>query len=181
MYEVPSNDGVFINENLSTITLDNEDVFNVLVKLDKGKACGCDGIPTQVLKYCASALAPSITAMFNLSLSIGKIPKEWKSANVIPIHKKDNIHNVVNYRPISLLPIISKVLEKCIFKHIFKILRPHIDNNQHGFMPQHSATTQLLDFYNKVNCNIDNNLQTDIVFLDLSKAFDNVPHIRFIS
>ena len=58
----------------------------------------------------------------------------------------------------------------------FGHLKPKLNLNQHGFIPMKSTTTQLLDFYNNVNNNIDNGLQTDIIFLDLSKAFDNVPH-----
>ena len=66
----------------------------------------------------ANDLTPSITNMFNESLSHGKVPSAWKKANIIPIHKKGSRTNASNYRPISLLPVISKVLERCIFNKI---------------------------------------------------------------
>jgi sarcosine oxidase/L-pipecolate oxidase len=67
----------------------------------------------------SNEIAPSMTALFNKSLSLGKVPQEWKEANsVIPIPKKGNIHEVVNYRPISLLSLVSKLLEQVVNIHV---------------------------------------------------------------
>jgi hypothetical protein len=151
-------------------------VQEVLNKLDVKKAYGPDGIPPIVYNKCASILTPSITLMLNLSLNSGVIPMEWKMANVVPVHKKGDKANVANYRPISLLPVISKVLERCVHTYLYGIIKNDIIENQHGFTKRKSTNTQLVEFYDGVYSNADNGIQTDVVYLDLSKAFDSVPH-----
>ena len=91
-----------------------DEVMERLSELDTTKACGPDKIPARLLKECSEQIAPSLCSLFNHSLSIGQIPREWKSADVTPIHKKDSKEDAKNYRPISLLPIVSKVLERCV-------------------------------------------------------------------
>ena len=83
--------------------------------LDTTKACGPDEIPARILKECALEISP-LCSLFNTSLKAGKvIPDEWKKLNVTPVHKKDSRENVSNYRPISLLSIISKVMDAVFF------------------------------------------------------------------
>jgi hypothetical protein len=162
--------------NLSNLTLTEHDVLNELKKLNPSKAPGPDALPTKVLKDCAQELSPSITQLFNDSLSHSKVPNAWKTANVTPIHKKGDKHTASNYRPISLLPIISKVLERCIYNKIIDFLIPKLTNLQHGFLKNRSTTTQLLNVFSNINNILDNGDQTDVVYFDLSKAFDSVPH-----
>jgi hypothetical protein len=114
--------------------------------------------------------------LFNLSLQTGVVPSEWKWANVVPIFKKGDIQDVSNYRPVSLLPVIGKILEKCVHEHIYNILINDINDKQHGFMHQRSTATQLVEFYNDVYNTVDDNKQVDIVYLDFTKAFDCIPH-----
>ena len=90
--------------------------------------------------------------------------------------KKVKKNNFNNYRPVSLLSCFKKVLEKCIYNKIFPILQPYICNYQHGFMPNLSTSTNLVEFYELINRIIDKNGQVDVVFMDFSKAFDSVPH-----
>ena len=107
---------------LSELTLFPDDVLAVLLSLDTNKATGPDEIPPRILKECAHQIAPSLCLLFNQSLEHGSLPKKWKLANIIPIHKKGDISNVENYRPISLLSVISKVLERCVLRK----LRDHL-------------------------------------------------------
>ena len=79
------------------------------------KASGPDGIPARLLKECSQEIAPSLCSLFNLSLQSSWIPSEWKPADVAPIHKKYSKEPAENYRPISLLSIVSKVLERCVY------------------------------------------------------------------
>lgn len=144
--------------------------------LDCSKALGPDLIPTIIYKRCYSSLSQSMTILFNLSLATGVIPNEWKTALVIPVFKKGDKASISNYRPISLLCIISKILERCIYNHIYPITKHDINTNQHGFMANRSTNTQLLDFYDRVFSYVDVRKQFDCVFLDFSKAFDSVPH-----
>jgi hypothetical protein len=161
---------------LEHINITQGEVLKELNKLNPNKAPGPDGLPTRVLKECAPQLAPSITTLFNDSLNSGNIPKAWKLANVVPLHKKGNKHQSNNYRPISLLPVISKVLERCVFNKIIEILIPKITTLQHGFLRNRSTVTQLLQVFSNINNILDKGDQADVVYFDLSKAFDSVPH-----
>ena len=165
---------------LDSLVLCEDEVYKVLLNLDPSKAPGPDGLPTIVLKTCARELTPSLCALFNLSLAEGKLPTEWKHAFVVPVHKKGKKEDVTNYRPISLLCIASKVLEGCIFKHFKDFPCPLFDNAQHGFLQGRSTVTQLLAFYHEIGQSLDKGLQSDIVYLDLAKAFDSVSHQRLL-
>ena len=152
----------------------------MLLNLDPSKAPGPDGLPTIVLQSCARELTPSLCALFNLSLAEGKLPIEWKDALVVPVHKKGKKEDVTNYKPISLLCVVSKVLERCIFKHFKEFLYPLFDNAQDGFLQGRSTVTQLMAFYHEIGEPLDKGLQSDIVYLDLPKAFDSVSHQRLL-
>ena len=110
----------------------------------------------------------------------GKVPTEWKYALVVPVHKKGRKEEVTNYRPISLLYVISKVVERCVYVKLKEHLCAFFDPVQHGFLQGRSTVTQLLTFYHEIGQALDEGLQSDIVFLDLAKAFDSVCHQRFI-
>jgi hypothetical protein len=161
---------------LNHIEIEEDKVLKELRKLNPSKAPGPDGLPTRVLKECASQLTQSITLLFNESLRSGIIPKSWKQANIVPLHKKGNKHHANNYRPISLLPVISKILERCVFNKIIDILIPKITNLQHGFLRNRSTVTQLTQVFTNINNILDTGDQTDVIYFDLSKAFDSVPH-----
>ena len=96
------------------MSLSINEVANCLATLDTSKACGPDNIPPRLLKECNNQISPSLCALFNLSLRTARIPSEWKKANVTPVHKEDSMEPAENYRPISLLCILSKVLERCV-------------------------------------------------------------------
>ncbi len=144
--------------------------------LDTSKATGPDGIPSRLLQACSLEIAPSICELFNHSLHTGHIPSEWKSANVTPVHKKERKEPAENYRPISLLPIIGTVLERCVCLRFYDHIRHLITESQHGFLRQRSCVTQLLSVLHAIGQSLDNNTQTDIVYLDFAKAFDSVDH-----
>ena len=161
---------------LDSLALCEDEVYKVLLNLDPSKAPG----PAIVLKTCARELTPCLCDLFNLSLAEGKLPTEWKDAFVVPVHKKGMKEDVTNYRPISLLYVVSKVLERCIFKHFKEFLCPLFDNAQHGFLQGRSTVTQLLAFYHEIGHSLDEGLQSDIVYLDLAKAFGSVSHQRLL-
>ena len=162
--------------NLHELHFDSVDIEKQLSQLNSIKAPGPDNLPTKILKEYAHELAPSVTTLFNDSLNEGTVPTAWKQANVIPLHKKGNKHTASNYRPISLLPVISKVLERCIYNKIIDYIIPKLTNLQHGFLRNRSTATQLLTVFSKINNILDTGNQADVVYFDLSKAFDSVPH-----
>ena len=160
---------------LDSLVLCEDEVYKVLLNLDPSKAPGPDGLPTIVLKTCARELTHCVCALFNLSLAGGKLPTEWKDALVVPIHKKGKKEDATSYRPVSLLCVVSKVLERCIFNYFKDFLCPLFDSAQHGFLQGRSTVTQLLAFFHEIGQSLDKGLQSDIVYLDLAKAFDRLP------
>jgi uncharacterized protein (DUF934 family) len=171
----------FSNEHLSNLVITDEEVKKALHDLNPHKAPGPDGIPTKILKDFATELAPKFAKIYNASLLTGVLPREWKHANVVVIHKKGKRTDPTNYRPISLLPVCSKILERCIYNQIIPHIRPHISKFQHGFLAKSSTSTQLISFFNIINNYLDNREEADVIYFDLSKAFDSVPHPPLIS
>jgi len=165
-----------IDPNLSNITITSLEVLTQLSRINVSKAPGPDNIPTKILKDYAPLIVDSITTLFNKSLTQGKLPPSWKHANVIPLHKKGSKSQATNYRPISLLPIISKILERCLYNKIIDFILPKLAAQQHGFLRGRSTTTQLLSVLTNINNILDKGDQTDVIYFDLSKAFDSVPH-----
>ena len=104
----------------------------------------------------------------------------WKCAYVSPIHKKGDRDKVNNYRPVSLLSIVSKIIERCIYNHIYGFVSKDISEKQHVFFSGRSCNTQLLEVYHKIGEFLDKGCQTDVIYLDFSKAFDSVPHSLLI-
>ena len=148
-----------------------EEVRDTLKSQPIGKAAGPDLINNRLLKELAQPLSLPISDHFNLSLSSGSVPNIWKEANVSPIHKKNDPSDVSNYRPISLLSTISKVLEKIVHKYLFNFFR---DNNvitafQSGFVPGDSTVNQLIDIYNIFGKALDEGKQVRAIFCDISK------------
>ncbi|CAB3981872.1 Hypothetical predicted protein [Paramuricea clavata] len=166
---------------LSELNLCLDDVLIVLLNLDTNKATGPDGIPPRVLKETAHQIAPSLCSLFNRSLNSGSLPEEWKLANIIPVFKNGDKTHVENYRPISLLCIVSKVLERCVLSKLRDHLLELINTSQHGFIPGRSCTTQLVEVLNSLGSLLDSGKQTDVIFKDMSKAFDKVSHAALIA
>jgi len=117
-----------------------------------------------------------LTLIFNSSLHQGELPLDWKHANIVPIFKKGDKSLVSNYRPISLTSISCKIMECLIHIHLYHHLENILCDQQHGFRPRRSCESQLITTINSISKLLDSGLQTDIIFLDLSKAFNKVPH-----
>ena len=130
---------------ISAIQLSVEEVQKTLQNLDPSKAHGPNGIPSRLLVECTSQLSPSLHYLFNKSLALSQIPAEWKLADIVPLHKNGKKDHVENYRPLSLLLIISKVLERCVLNHISNHIQSHIHSAQHGLANGKSCTTQHLN------------------------------------
>ena len=165
---------------LESITISVEDVCCLLSGLCTTKATGPDGISATLLRECATELAPSLTELFAMSLAHGKVPSEWKRANVVPVPKNDDPSEINNYRPISLLCIISKVLEHIVHRQVYEFIKPSLHDLQHGFRPNRSCITQLLEVLQDIGKNLDSGKTTDVVYLDFPKAFDSVSHPNLI-
>ena len=151
----------------------------MLQKVNANKSSGPNNLSPIILKCFSNYLAPSIDSLINRSLSEGVLPSEWLKANVCPVYKgKGGNSNVCNYRPISLWCVASKVAERCIYNCIINPIRTFIYDFQHDFLKSRSTTTQLVQVFNDTGIQyvIDNNGQSDVLYLDLSKAFATIPH-----
>ena len=159
-------------------TLTLQEVTTTVMSLDTSKAVGPDNIHNIILKSGCSVIAKPLTSLFNKSLSEGIYPSIWKIAHVTPIHKKGSKSLCANYRPISLLSCVGKILEKCIKKHLTTFLNENniISNSQSGFTQGDSTIYQLLSMYDDFSIAMDNNITTQAIFFDISKAFDKVWH-----
>ena len=133
-----------------------------------------------MIKLCGHHLCVPLKIIFENILETGIFPDQQKEANVTPVHKKNDKQIVTNYRPISLLPILSKVFERIIFKNLYNhLISNHlITKNQSGFRPGDSVTNQLLSLVNDIHAAFDDKkcLEVRSVYLDMSKAFDKVWH-----
>ena len=121
-------------------------------------------------------MAYPLVLIFNKVFDEGSIPTEWKNANVVPVHKKGDKSNVENYRPISLTCLIMKVFEKLVRERLYRACLEKVTPHQHGFVPLKSCTTQLIEFNCELAINLNQHLQTDIIYFDFQKAFDSVSH-----
>uniref|UniRef100_A0A1X7TMN6 Reverse transcriptase domain-containing protein n=1 Tax=Amphimedon queenslandica TaxID=400682 RepID=A0A1X7TMN6_AMPQE len=157
---------------LEDITFSVSDVFKALSTLTVYKAHGIDEIPAYTLKFCATSLCEPVHHLFSQCLIQSYLPMEWKVHKITPIHKSGDRSLINNYRPISLLCIISKVLERLIYNYIYPSISGVICSNQFGFIRQCSTLQQLLLHFNSLL----SSCQSDVVYLDIQKAFDTVCH-----
>ena len=149
---------------ITDISISESDVYNAF-SLNTTKSMGIDRIGPKLLKHCALALYKPIHHLFVLSITHHYVPKDWRLHLITPIHKSGDKSSVKNYRPISLLCIISKVLEKIIYDKIIPFVSRAISSSQFGFRPKHSTLQQLLLFVNSVCESFCSKSQVDVVIL----------------
>ena len=159
-----------------------DEILEMLLSLDTTKSSGPDGISATMLKQTAVSIAPGITKLMNLSISTSKFPTAWKTSSVVPVPKGSNHTSVSNYRPISLFPILSKLLEKHVHDLILNHFNLHhpITLQQWGFQSKKSSVSALIDVSYNWSKALDQGNEVCAVFFALQKAFDPVPHQSLI-
>ena len=166
------------NNSLYSVRFSTEDILQIINNLDSNKAHGHDEISIRMLKICGSSVCRPLQIIYKSCLDRGKFPQEWKKANVVPVHKKNDKQLVKNYRPISLLPIYGKIFERILYNSLFNFLNQNylISPAQSGFKPGDSCINQLLSIAHEIYHSMDEGYEIRGVFLDISKAFDKVWH-----
>lgn len=161
----------------------HEEVIQIISRMKSGKSPGCDGITPGFLKRHKKSLATPITLLFNKCMENGTYPDILKTARIVPLYKGGSKTEVTNYRPISLLSTIGKVLEKLLFSRINKFVRTQkiLYDNQYGFRQRCSTTIAATEMIQGIQRSLDSGKITCAVFLDVSKAFDTVKHDVLIS
>ena len=158
-------------------------VLKQVMSMKTKKSVGLDGISMYILKESILEMIEPFTFLINKSLSEGIVPDNWKVAKVIPIHKKGDKLDYNNYRPISLLPCASKVMERVVQRQLLDYIKSQslLSQNQSGFRPKHSTVTALASVTDDWFHSIDKGNYIGTIFVDLQKAFDMVDHLILIS
>ena len=164
--------------SLSHVSVTRSQIVNIINNFNSNKVHGCDGISVVMLKLCAVEVAIPLQIIFNDCINSSLFSDSWKYANVQPIHKKDNHQTKSNYRPISLLPMCSKILEKIVFDQVYAFLNVNnlMSKKQSGFGPGDSTIYQLISITSTICESFEKYEETRAVFLDISKAVDKVWH-----
>ena len=162
--------------NVSLSNTNPTEVYEVMRKLAPNKASGCDGIPPLAVKESMDVLCFPLSTLINHVLTSTKIPQQWKLGEVTPILKKDCSLLKTNYRPITILPALSKVFEKIIHCRISPYFEEIYHKYVFAFRKYHGCDSALLSLTEQWKKEIDNNKLIDLVSMDLSKAFDTLPH-----
>jgi hypothetical protein len=167
---------------LSSLYLSPNDVLGALLKVAP-KYNSPDGIPGYFLKTFAALLVFPLTKIFNFSLSSSTLPHDWKHAIVTPLFKgKGCCNDIVNYRPISCTSVTGKILESlvkhCMLSHFMS--NTLISKAQFGFLPGRSTTSNLIYTDHLIHAEIEKGNAVDVIFFDISKAFDTVPHTTLL-
>ncbi|MDD9361315.1 MAG: reverse transcriptase family protein, partial [Anaplasma sp.] len=152
------------------------DVLFAIKKLSRSMSVGPDNIPGPIVKAYAELFAPTLAVIFDKSLKSGLFPEFWKASDVVPVHKSGKKTAASNYRPVSLLCVFSKVFETVVHLHMSSFFKNVIVACQHGFMPGRSTVTNLTCFMNVAVPTVCRRGQLDVIYFDLSKAFDVVDH-----
>ena len=184
---IEEGDFVDVDENrfdqpvkLEDVQFPVEKVLDTLRKLKPEKAQGPDGISPKILKECALTLCYPLAMIFNKSMTEMKLPADWKQANINPLFKGGVRTEPGNYRPVSLTSVPGKVMERLVIEQVRANLKMvGIPNTcQHGFVTGRSCLTNLLVSLEEWSKALDEGGNVDVVYLDISKAFDTVPHKR---
>ena len=167
---------------LTKVEIGEERVKRTILRLREDSAPGPDSIPNKLLIETAKEVSRPLSILFSKSLKDGRIPEDWRSANVTPIFKKGSKAMPGNYRPVSLTSATCKLMERIVKEDI----EAHVERNglirpsQHGFRQGRSPQTNLIEFMEQTTTWMDEGRSFDIIYLDFAKAFDVVCHRRLI-
>ena len=156
--------------------VNSDDILQIINKMENKISSGIDGISNKILKYIKEEIAKPIALIINQMFTTGTFPDTLKVSKIIPLHKKGNAALLSNYRPISLLPTISKIFERVICNQLYTYFNDNelISEQQYGFRTRHStelAAVKLVDYITK---SMDNSKTPINIYIDLSKAFDTI-------
>ncbi|MCU7800728.1 MAG: hypothetical protein KZQ70_11410 [gamma proteobacterium symbiont of Lucinoma myriamae] len=169
--------------NFKIPPIERDKVLKSLLNVNVSKATGTDNIGPRLLSFAAPYIADEITFICNQSILTSEFPQKWKEAKVTPLFKNGSCEDVNNYRPISILPTLSKLLEK----HVHDSLLHHLNlyellhKTQSGFRPKHSCETALLSMVDSWLDALDNGKLVGVLLVDFKKAFDLVDHEILLS
>jgi hypothetical protein len=167
------------DDRLDIVTAVESDVLKYLCKANPNNSSGPDVISNHILKFCADSLYKPLTYLFNYPLRKGVYPSCWKISNICPVYKnKGEKSEKSNYRPITLLSCMSKILEKLIYKSIYEycVSNELLISENSGFKRNDSTVNQIIAITHNIYKSLDSGKDVCAIFLDVSKAFDKKWH-----
>ena len=170
--------GQVCDQILSNIVTTNEEIIEICKGINVNKSSCIDNVSSEILRDVFLAVPEKLCVFFNNCFTAAAIPDSWKHAKITPLPKGGNDQIVTNYRPISLLPLLSKLIEKIVHKKLYAHLTENnlLDNRQGGFRPGHSTAKTCANFTEDLYKANNNNQTTIAVYIDAMKAFDTVNH-----
>ena len=173
---------VSYRKGFSFSEVSEETVGTLINKIRIDVATGADGISARILKDSKDVILHVLTKMVNLSFRTNTFPESMKAAIIKCLHKKDSTEEPSNYRPISILPIISKIFERAAVDQVAQFLESNhlISRNQHAYRKGHSTVTSLFEVTSYIYQEMDKGQRVGMASLDLSKAFDSISHTHLL-
>ena len=167
-----------INSSLKIPPMSIAEVYRALCQMKQTGSRGLDGIDGKIIRLSAPVITETLTYIYNLCIDKSYFPSQFKQAKVVPLFKSGDQSQPISYRPISLLPVLSKPLEKHIHKHLYHHLEEYdlFHENQSGFRRKHSCQTALIHLVDKWLCNMNEDKFSAALFIDFAKAFDVIEH-----
>jgi hypothetical protein len=155
-----------------------QEICEITKTLKNKNSAGFDNLTVSIIKQIIVSIASPLSDICNISFINGQVPDKLKIARICPIYKSGPKDNPINYRPISILPAFSKIIEKAVLNRLIKYLNINniLCNSQHGFRSGHNTTTALYNALDFITNNLDNKNHTLSIFLDVAKAFDSIDH-----
>ena len=171
-------DGVIPDEIIAEITTNEREIELLSKNINTNKSSGIQNIATWILRESFLTVPDIIADIINTSFVQCECPNTWKIANVIPLQKEGNKQLVTNLRPVSLLPVQSKIIEKIVHNRIFEHLTNHdlLCKEQGGFREGCSTLSTAALFVNEICKALNDKKYTIVAYLDIKKAFDTVNH-----
>ena len=151
-----------------------EKVFATITSLKLGKAGGLDDLSPKLLRRCSPGVANSLSFIFKRSFRECQVPTALETALIVPVHKGGSKSLLPNYRPIALLSVVSKLIEKVVHQWLEQFLQPVLGSKQSGFKKGDGAHLQLARLIQEWSLAIDSGYMVGVVFFDIKKAFDRV-------